>query len=94
MSDDESSADADYHDEQERENRRKAQELIERRDAIRSGGYDPEEEAHRLKQVTGEYKTDVQRKAAELEALKSGASPDDDIKAASLEASKKLAGSG
>jgi hypothetical protein len=69
---DNSKADADYHDTQEIEDRRKAEELIDRRDAIQQGGYGPGEKDRRLQQVTEEYKLDVQKKAAELEEQKNG----------------------
>lgn len=60
-------ADTTYHEALEQENRRKAEELIERRDAIRKGGYDPEDESRLLQEVTEEYRRDVQRKALRLE---------------------------
>ena len=64
---DQANEDATRHDDLERENRRKAKELMEKRDAIRSGGYGPEEEALRLRQVANEYKLDVQQRAVEME---------------------------
>jgi hypothetical protein len=69
---DEASADANYHDAQERENRKKAQELIERLDAIRKSGYGPQEEGRLLREVTEEYKPDVQRRAAQIERMQNG----------------------
>lgn len=60
-------ADAKRHENLERENRRKAEELVKRRDAIRTGGYDAEEETIRLQRLEEEYKPDVQQKALELE---------------------------
>ncbi len=55
------------HETLERENRRKAEELIERRDAIRSGGYDPDDEVLLLQKVTEEYKMDIQIRADDIE---------------------------
>lgn len=66
----EANGDADYHDDQERENRKKAQELVERRDAIRNGGYNPKEEEQKLREVSDEYAADIRRKAFEMEKRK------------------------
>jgi hypothetical protein len=69
---DDAKIDADYNDRMEREDREKARELVERRDAIRKHGYDAVEESRELTKVTDEYKPDVQRKAVEMEKAKSG----------------------
>ncbi len=64
---DHAAEEADYNDRMEAENLRKAQELIDRRKAVREGGYTPDEELRMLRELTNEYKADVQMKAAALE---------------------------
>ena len=64
---------AKRHGELERENRRKAEELVERRDTIRTGGYKAEEEALRLKRLEDEYIWDVRNKANKIEEKKAEA---------------------
>ncbi len=49
-------ADAKRHTDLEEESRRKAQELVERRDAIRNGGLDAQEEEHRLREIAEELR--------------------------------------
>lgn len=48
----------------EQEKRRKAEELVDRRDAICGGHLDLEEEQRRLAEIAEEYEADVRRKAA------------------------------
>jgi DNA repair exonuclease SbcCD ATPase subunit len=62
--------DATRHEESERENRRKAEELIGKRDAIRNSGCDADEELRRLNQAAEEYEADVRLKADEIEKEK------------------------
>lgn len=66
----------DYHDEMERENIQKAEELTRRRDAIRENMQDPAEEEKALKDLANEYSLDVHKKAAAIEARKN---PDVDM---------------
>jgi hypothetical protein len=65
-----SGAEATVYEQMEKENRAKAEELARKRDEIKKAGYDPQEEAARLKQVGDEYKLDVQYKAADIENIK------------------------
>lgn len=62
--------DASYHEDQERECRRKVEELVKRRDKILKDGYDPVEAEKKLQAVTNEYQIDVRNKAAEIERHK------------------------
>jgi hypothetical protein len=83
--------DVKRHTDLEEENRRKAEELIQRRDAVKGGGYDPQEEARRLGEIAEEYEADVRRKAALIEKQRneqSDAGPD--LKETSIEAAKEL----
>lgn len=65
-----SKSDAYLHDKLEEENRRKARELIERREVIRAGGYGVDEQTRRLREVSDEYSMAVRVKADEIEVLK------------------------
>lgn len=67
---DRAKGEADYHDDMEEECKRKARELVEKRDAIRGGGHEPEEEERQLRQVSEEYKADIRIKAANIEKLR------------------------
>jgi len=67
---DDSKADADYNDRMEQENRKKAQELVERREAIRKHGYDAADKERELTKVAEEYTIDVRHKADKIEEEK------------------------
>lgn len=66
-----SSADATVYEQMEKECKTKAEELIKKREEILGHGYSPDEEAQKLKELNKKYQTDVQKKAAEIESLKS-----------------------
>ena len=67
-----SKTEATNEEEMERECRKKAEELVQKRDEIRNHGYDAREETLRLRQVTEEYQRDIQRKAVDIEISRSG----------------------
>jgi hypothetical protein len=87
---DQSKEEAGYNDRMEREDREKARELIEKRDAIKKDGFDAEDTANRLRDVAETYDLDVRRKAAELKNLEAfGQDEANDIRAPALEAAKR-----
>jgi hypothetical protein len=65
-----SKTEATTQEEMELECRKKAEELVQKRDDIRNHGYDAGEESLRLKQVTEEYERSVQDQAADIEKVK------------------------
>jgi hypothetical protein len=69
-------AEASFHDAEELENRRRARELIERRDAILNGGIPPEEQERALRGLA-EYALDVQRSAVKIEQQRGSVGADE-----------------
>ena len=72
---DDANADANFYDAQEKENRRKAEELARQRDAVIQSGASPEEQAQKLRALEDKASIDVTLKAAAMEPpAKSGQS--------------------